>query len=87
LLTGIDGVEFAACWARRERVCFGGLMLNLIGLDDFKTDKRAAWRLLAAVLAAAAGMEGPRVALVSLVTRDPPGYSSYFPSLKLIAQR
>ena len=47
LLTGIDGVEFAACWARQEMVALGGLMLNLIGLDDFKANKRAAGRLLA----------------------------------------
>jgi hypothetical protein len=45
LLTGIDGVEFAGCWARRETVSFDGLTLNLIGLDDFKANKRAAGRL------------------------------------------
>ena len=45
LLTGIDGVDFAGCWARRERVTFGGLVLNLIGLEDFKVNKRAAGRL------------------------------------------
>jgi len=45
LLTGIDGVDFAACWARRETVSIGGLMLNLIGLEDFKANKRAAGRL------------------------------------------
>ncbi len=45
LLTAIDGVEFAPCWARRETVSFDGLTLNLIGLDDFKANKRAARRL------------------------------------------
>ncbi len=45
LLTRIDGVDFAGCWARRERVAIDGLVLNLIGLDDFKANKRAAGRL------------------------------------------
>jgi predicted nucleotidyltransferase len=45
LLTDIDGVEFADCWARREGVVFDGLELNLIGLEDFKANKRAAGRL------------------------------------------
>lgn len=45
LLTGIDGVDFAGCWSRRERVTIDGLVLNLIGLDDFKANKRAAGRL------------------------------------------
>ena len=45
LLTSIDGVDFANCWARRETVALGGLVLQLIGLDDFKANKRAAGRL------------------------------------------
>jgi len=45
LMTGIDGVEFAPCWARRVTVSLGGLTLNLIGLEDFKANKRAAGRL------------------------------------------
>lgn len=45
LMTGIDGVEFAPCWARRDTVSLGGLLLNLIGLEDFKANKRAAGRL------------------------------------------
>jgi hypothetical protein len=44
LLTKLDGVDFASCWRRRETVTFDGLSLNLIGLDDFKTNKRAAGR-------------------------------------------
>jgi hypothetical protein len=44
LLTGIDGVVFADCWRRRETLTVDGLSLNLIGLDDFKTNKRSAGR-------------------------------------------
>jgi len=44
-LLNASGVDFAGCGARRERVTFGGLMLNLIGLEDFKANKRAAGRL------------------------------------------
>lgn len=44
LSTGIDGVEFAACWARKESVDVGGVRLNLIGLEDLKTNKLAAGR-------------------------------------------
>jgi hypothetical protein len=45
LLTGIDGVEFAACWLRRETLEADGLQLHLIALADFKANKRAAGRL------------------------------------------
>ena len=45
LLTAIDGVEFDTCVARREQVDMDGVRLNIIGLDDFKTNKRAAGRL------------------------------------------
>jgi hypothetical protein len=44
LMTGIDGVEFAACHARREVLNFGGVALSFIGLDDFKANKRATGR-------------------------------------------
>ena len=44
LLSGIDGVEFDACWSRRETVDFDGVTLNLIALDDFKANKRAVGR-------------------------------------------
>lgn len=45
LLTAIDGVEFAACYARRERIALdGGLVVDLIGLEDFKANKRATGR-------------------------------------------
>ena len=42
LLTAIDGVEFKACFVRREKVRLAGIHLNIIGLEDFKTNKRAA---------------------------------------------
>lgn len=45
LLTTIDGVEFASCFARRMAVSVDGLQLNFIGLDDFKANKKAAGRL------------------------------------------
>jgi hypothetical protein len=45
LLTHIDGVEFEACYAQRERVEVDGHLLNIIGLVDFKTNKRATGRL------------------------------------------
>ncbi len=45
LLTGIDGVEFTACWRRRETLQLDGVTLSFIGLDDFKANKRAAGRL------------------------------------------
>jgi hypothetical protein len=45
LLTRIDGVAFDACFARRERVAVAGVALNIIGLEDFKTNKRATGRL------------------------------------------
>jgi hypothetical protein len=45
LLTSIDGVSFDACFLRREQVELSGVQLSIIGLDDFKTNKRAAGRL------------------------------------------
>lgn len=45
LLTTIDGVTFDECSARREEVELAGVRLNIIGLEDFKTNKRASGRL------------------------------------------
>jgi len=45
LLTALDGVEFEPCFARREQVELAGVQLNIIGLEDFKTNKRATGRL------------------------------------------
>jgi hypothetical protein len=44
LMTAIDGVDFAACWARRSNLVIDGLSLPLISLEDFKTNKRAVGR-------------------------------------------
>lgn len=45
LLTSIDGVQFADCFARRMVVTIDGLDLSFISLEDFKSNKRAAGRL------------------------------------------
>lgn len=45
LLTAIDGVDFDDCFARREAVDLSGVTLHIIGLEDFKTNKRASGRL------------------------------------------
>ena len=42
--TGVSGVEFDACYARRQRVNLDGIEVNLIHLDDLKTNKRASGR-------------------------------------------
>jgi hypothetical protein len=44
LLTAIDGVSFDECYTRRQRVSIGGVALDLIDVDDLKTNKRAAGR-------------------------------------------
>ena len=44
LLTSIDGVEFAHCYQRRMTALIDGVALDFIGLDDFKTNKRAVGR-------------------------------------------
>jgi predicted nucleotidyltransferase len=44
LLTRIQGVEFDACWGRRERVVLDGVALDIIGVEDFKANKRAVGR-------------------------------------------
>ena len=44
LLTGIDGVQFTQCYPRRQNVSIAGVVLPIIHLDDFKTNKRAAAR-------------------------------------------
>jgi hypothetical protein len=44
LLTAIDGVEFEGCYRRREVIKLDGVALPLIGLEDFKANKRASGR-------------------------------------------
>ena len=45
LLTSIDGVAFDDAYGRRERVLLDGQLLAIIGLADFKANKRASGRL------------------------------------------
>ena len=44
ILTGASGVEFAACYSRRELADLGGIAVNFISLDDLKANKKAAGR-------------------------------------------
>ncbi len=44
LLASIDGVDFDACHARRLQVQVDGVELPVIGLEDFKANKRASGR-------------------------------------------
>jgi predicted nucleotidyltransferase len=44
ILTTISGVSFDDCFARRNRVKFDGLRVNLISLDDLKKNKAASGR-------------------------------------------
>ncbi len=45
LLTTISGVSFAQCFARRQTAVLEDLEVNMIGLDDLKTNKKASGRL------------------------------------------
>lgn len=42
--TGIDGVEFEACYASRLRAILDGVPVSIIGLEDLKASKRACGR-------------------------------------------
>jgi predicted nucleotidyltransferase len=44
LLTTLSGVEFDACYARREVATLEGVEISLIALEDLKANKRAAGR-------------------------------------------
>ena len=44
IINDIDGVSFAACYARRITASLEGIEVNLIGLADLKTNKRASGR-------------------------------------------
>ncbi len=44
ILTTVSGVTFDDCFARRTRVTFDGLRVNLIGLEDLKKNKAASGR-------------------------------------------
>ena len=41
LLTSIDGVDFAVCYARRMVVPVDGVELSFIAMQDFRVNKRA----------------------------------------------
>lgn len=41
----ISGLQFDECFARRVMDTLAGVQVNLISLDDLKTNKRAAGRL------------------------------------------
>ena len=45
LLTAIDGVEFDACYARRLVMNIAVVDLPVIGLEEFRANKRAAGRV------------------------------------------
>lgn len=45
LLSAVDGVDFETCFQRREQVDVAGVRLNIIGIEDFKTNKRASGSL------------------------------------------
>ena len=44
LLTAIDGVDFDACYLSRMIVLIDAVELPFIGIEDFRTNKRAAGR-------------------------------------------
>ena len=45
LLTGISGVEFAACWPLRQSVVLDTVPVHIIDLDNLKTNKKVSGRL------------------------------------------
>lgn len=45
ILTTISGVDFEDCYARRVIAKFDEIEVNLLSLDDLKTNKRASGRL------------------------------------------
>ena len=44
-LTGISGVVFDDCWRARETAVLDGITVNIINLDNLKTNKTASGRL------------------------------------------
>ena len=44
IVTTISGVDFASCYARRASAVVDGVAVNIIGLDDLKTNKKASGR-------------------------------------------
>ncbi len=44
IVTGASGVNFEACYSRREVIEVDGIPVNFISLHDLKTNKRACGR-------------------------------------------
>ena len=44
IINDIDGVTFAECYARRVETVIDGIKVNMISLQDLKTNKRASAR-------------------------------------------
>lgn len=44
ILTGVSGVDFRSCYDRRTTAKVDDIEISLIGLDDLRTNKRAAGR-------------------------------------------
>jgi predicted nucleotidyltransferase len=44
VITGVSGIEFDACYERRESAEIDGVPVNIICLDDLKANKKAAGR-------------------------------------------
>lgn len=44
VLTGISGVDFSSCYDRRAKAMFDDIEVDIINLDDLKTNKRASGR-------------------------------------------
>lgn len=44
IVTTISGVDFAFCYARRASAVVDGVAVDIIGLDDLKTNKKASGR-------------------------------------------
>ena len=44
IVTGISGVDFAACYARRVTAIIDGVSVSVIGLKDLRVNKKASGR-------------------------------------------
>ena len=44
IITHIDGVQFDACFRRKETATIDGCLVSLISLSDLKTNKKASGR-------------------------------------------
>lgn len=44
IVTGVSGITFDPCYARRARAEIDGVLVSIIGLEDLKTNKKAAGR-------------------------------------------